>query len=146
MKLKVQAVGLTILLAPGIVGAQTAEELHDFMDAGGQGFAAAMMAGDVEAATAGYTDDAYVLAPDAATVRGREDILAYWQGKIDSGLKDMALTTGEVASSGDLAYVVGTIEMTGADDITEHHRYVLVYKRVSGEWRLHLDIFTPSEP
>ncbi len=114
------------------------------MDAGNQAFAAAIMSGDAESAAAGYTDDAYVLAPDAETLRGREDIRAFWQGKIDSGVHTVVLSTGEVASSGDLAYVVGTIEMTGADNSTEQSRYVLVFKRVSGTWQLHLDIWTPS--
>ncbi len=146
MKLNVQAVALSTIFALCVAGAHAQDELYETMDAGNQGFVAAIMAGDAEAAAAGYTDDAYLLAPDTATVHGREDILAYWQGAIDSGIKNVAINTGEVASSGDLAYVTGTLEITGADDTTEHHRYVLVYKRVSGEWRLHLDILTPSEP
>ncbi len=145
MNLKVQAGALSAIFALCVTGAGAQDELYEAMDAGNQGFVAAIMAGDAEAAAAAYTDDAYVLAPDTATVRGREDILAYWQGEIDSGVENMVINTGEVASSGDLAYVVGTLEMTVADGSTEHHRYVLVFKLVSGAWRLHLDIFTPSE-
>jgi len=144
MNLKVQAIVCTGFFAFYVSGAFADDELYNAMDAGNQGFAAAIMAGDADTAAAGYTDDAYVFAPNAATVRGREDIRAFWQDLIDSGVSDVSLSTGEVASSGDLAYVVGTIEMTGADGSTEQSRYVLVFKRVSGEWRLHLDIFTPS--
>jgi uncharacterized protein (TIGR02246 family) len=145
MNLKVRAVACTAFFALYMGAAHANDELFDAMDAGNQAVVAAIMAGDAESVAAGYTDDAYVLAPDAATVRGREDIRAFWQGLIDSGVQNVVINTGEVASSGDLAYVVGTIEVTGEDNSTEQSRYVLVFKRVSGEWRLHLDIWTPSK-
>ena len=145
MNLNVRVVACIAFFALYMGAALANDELFDAMDAGNQAFAAAIIAGDVESAVAGYTDDAYVLATSAATVRGREDIRAFWQGLIDSGVQNVVINTGEVASSGDLAYVVGTIEVTGEDNSTEQSRYVLVYKRVSGEWRLHLDIWTPSK-
>jgi uncharacterized protein (TIGR02246 family) len=145
MNLNVQAVACTAFLALYVGGAHADDDLFNTMDAGNQAFATSIMTGDAESAAAAYTDDAYVLAPSAETVRGHEDIRAFWQGVIDSGVQNVVLSTGEVASSGDLAYVVGTIEMTGADNSTEQSRYVLVFKRVSGEWRLHLDIWTPSK-
>jgi uncharacterized protein (TIGR02246 family) len=139
-----QAVTFVAFFALYVGGAQADNELYKELDAGNQAFAATVMAGDAESVAAGYTDDAYVLAPDAATARGREDIRAFWQGLIESGVKNVQIKTGEVASSGDLAYATGTLAVTGADDATAHSRYVLVFKRVSGAWQLHLDIWTPS--
>lgn len=144
MNLKTQAVTFAALFALYVGAAHADEDIHSEIDAGNQAFAAAVIAGDAETVAAGYTDDAYVLAPGTATVRGREDIRAFWQGMIESGVKNVQIDTGEVASSGDLAYATGTLAVTGADDTTGHARYVLVFKRVSGEWRLHLDIWTPS--
>ena len=144
MKLKMQVATIAALFALYADGALSDDDLYSLLDAGNQAFATAILAGDAGSAAAGYTDDAYVLAPDAETVRGREDIRAFWQGLIESGIQNVRISTGEVASSGDLAYAVGTIEVTGADESTEHSRYVLVFRRVSGEWRLHLDIWTPS--
>jgi len=144
MNLKTQTVTFAALFALYAGGVHADEDVHSELDAGNQAFAAAIIAGDAGSAAAGYTDDAYVLAPGAATVRGREDIRAFWQGMIESGVKNVQIDTGEVASSGDLAYATGTLAVTGADDTTGHARYVLVFKRVSGEWRLHLDIWTPS--
>jgi uncharacterized protein (TIGR02246 family) len=144
MNTKKLSATFAVLFALFLGGAHADDELHSLIDAGNQATAAAIMAGDADSVAAGYTDDAYVLAPDAATVRGRDDIRAFWQGAIDSGVQDVRIGTGEVASSGDLAYAVGTLEITGADGSTEYDRYVLVFKRVSGEWRLHLDIWTPS--
>jgi ketosteroid isomerase-like protein len=70
--------------------------------------------------------------------------LAFWKGVIDAGVKNVSISTGEVASSGDLAYAVGTLEVTDLSDAKHHSRYVLVFKKVAGEWKLHLDIWTPS--
>lgn len=145
MNLKLQAATFAALFAVYAGAALTDDDLFSVIDAGNQSFAAAILAGDAGSASAGYTDDAYVLAPDTATVRGREDIRAFWQGLIDSGVQNVRINTGEVASSGDLAYATGSIEVSGADETTEHSRYVLVFRRVSGEWRLHLDIWTPSK-
>ena len=145
MILKMRAVACTVFFVLYMGGVHADDDLYNLIDAGNQATAAAIMAGDAGSVAAGYTDDAYVLAPDAATVRGREDIRAFWQGMIESGVKNVHIGTGEVASSGDLAYAVGTLEVTGADDATGYARYVLVFKRVSGQWRLHLDIWTPSK-
>jgi uncharacterized protein (TIGR02246 family) len=144
MNLNTQALTFVALFAVYVGGVHADEDIYNEIDAGNQAFAAAIIAGDAGSAAAGYTDDAYVLAPGAATVRGREEIRAFWQGMIESGVKNVQIGTAEVASSGDIAYAVGTLAVTGADDTTGHARYVLVFKRVSGEWRLHLDIWTPS--
>jgi uncharacterized protein (TIGR02246 family) len=145
MNLNLQAIACTAFIMLYMGEAQANDELYDIIDAGNQATAAAIMAGDAGLVAAGYTDDGYVLAPDTATIQGRADIRAFWQGMIESGVKNVQIGTGEVASSGDLAYAVGTLEVTSADNTTGYARYVLVFKRVSGEWRLHLDIWTPSQ-
>jgi uncharacterized protein (TIGR02246 family) len=144
MSSKIQAAIFAALFVLYVGDAQSDEDIFSVIDEGNKAFAATIMAGDARSAADGYTEDAYVLAPSAATARGREDIQAFWQGVIESGVKNVQINTGEVASSGDLAYATGTLDVTGADDTTEHSRYVLVFKRVSGTWQLHLDIWTPT--
>jgi uncharacterized protein (TIGR02246 family) len=144
MNLIPQVTTLSVLLVLYAGEVRSDDELFNTIDAGNQSVVTAILAGDADAVAGGYTDDAYILAPDAATVRGREDIRAFWQGVIDSGVTNVRIGTGEVASSGDLAYALGTLEVTGADGATAHSRYVLVFRRESGEWRLHIDAWTPS--
>jgi ketosteroid isomerase-like protein len=120
------------------------DALRDEIDRGNQAFVAAIMNGDVEQAVAGYTETACVIAPLAENACGREQILAFWTGVLDSGIGDVRITTGEVGSSGDLAYATGTLEVTDADGVTHASRYVLVFRKVAGEWKLHLDSWTPS--
>lgn len=120
------------------------EDLFKIIDEGNKATAAAIMRGDADTIANTYTEDAYVLAPSAETAHGREAILAFWKGVIVTGAKNVNIGTGEVASSGNLAYAVGTLEVTGADGSEQHSRYVLVFKKEAGTWKLHLDIWTPS--
>jgi len=120
------------------------EDLHALFDQGNQAFAGAIMNGDVEQAVAAYTDTACVIAPLAPNACGKEAITAFWTGVVESGITDVKLGTGEVGSSGDLAYVTGTLEVTDAEGVTHASRYVLVFRKVDGEWKLHLDTWTPS--
>ncbi len=120
-------------------------ELFEIIDGGNKATAAAIVHGDADAVASTYTDDAYLFAPSTETAHGREAIRAFWKGVIESGVKDVSIGTGEVASSGDLAYAVGTLEVTGTDGSEQHSRYVLVFKKEAGTWKLHLDIWTPSK-
>ena len=93
-----------------------------------------------------YTDDAALLPPEAARVDGREGIQGYWQALIDSGVRDVALTTREVDDFGDVANEVGRITATapGKDGgrVPLAGKYVAVWKRRDdGTWQVHRDIW-----
>ena len=100
MNLEAQTVTFAALFGLYVGATHADEDLYSEIDASNQAFAAAIIAGDAGSAAAGYTDDATVLAPGAATVRGREDIRAFWQGMIESGVKNGQIATGKVASPG----------------------------------------------
>jgi uncharacterized protein (TIGR02246 family) len=59
--------------------------------------------GDAAGVAAHYTDDAALLPPNAARIDGREGIQGAWQALIDSDVRDVALTTQEVAVFGDVS-------------------------------------------
>jgi ketosteroid isomerase-like protein len=115
------------------------------VDDGNQAFAAALMNGDVDLAVSSYTDTACVIAPSAENACGKEEIRAFWTGVVNSGVKSIKIDTGEVASSGELAYAVGTLVVTDSNDVEHASRYTLVFKKVAGEWKLHIDTWTPSQ-
>ena len=57
-------------------------------------FAAALNAKDAKAAAALYTEDAVLIPPGEAPVRGREAIEEYWRGAIESGgVRDASVET-----------------------------------------------------
>jgi len=91
-----------------------------------------------------YTADAIVMPPDAPFVKGRDNIQQLWGSAIQQmGLKDVKLNTLDLEVVGDTAYEVGeavlTLQSGGAT-----FKYVVVWKKVDGQWRLHRDIWNTT--
>ncbi len=118
-----------------------ADEVRQAVDAGNRAFIAAFLRGDARAVADLYTEDAQVIAPGAPVARGRSAIAAAWQKAMDSGIKDVRLDTADVESAGDLAYETGTVRLVGKDGAVSAERYVVVWKRAGGQWKLHRDIW-----
>src|SRR5262245_7254525 len=121
--------------------ALAADPVRDAVDKGNHAFIAAFLRGDGKAVAALYTEDAMVIAPGAEVASGRAAIAAFWQKVIDSGVKNVTLSTMKVESAADLAYEDGTVKLVTADGKTSSDRYVVVWKRSNGEWKLHRDIW-----
>jgi uncharacterized protein (TIGR02246 family) len=142
-------VGITGLMLLGYVGAavgQTADA-RAAIEAGNKQFAAAVAKGDAAQLAAMYTGGAMVFPPNGDIVRGREAIQKLWQGALDSGVKEVALTTVEVEAHGDTAHEVGTYDMKGAGgQALDRGKYIVIWKRDQGQWRLHRDIWNTSMP
>jgi ketosteroid isomerase-like protein len=103
--------------------------------------------GNAAAVAAMYTQDAQVFPANSDIVSGRAAIEKFWQGTIDAGVKGAKLTTLEVAPSGHIAYEVGRYEMHGQDGkVLDAGKYVVVWKRDRGQWKLHRDIWNTSAP
>ncbi len=114
---------------------------------GAVAWAAAWNSGDGAALTAQYSDDAIVLAPGAEALMGAEAIQAGLQAAIDgAGGSQMAITPGEIIPVGDdHAIEVGTFVETGADGShADHGKYVAVWAKVDGSWKIVRDIWNSS--
>ena len=118
-----------------------ADEVRDAVEAGNRAFIAAFLRGDAVAVAQLYTENAEVIAPGQPVARGRSAIAAAWKQAIDSGVKDVSLQTAEVESVGDLAYETGIVRQVAANGTASQARYVVVWKRAGGRWKLHRDIW-----
>jgi uncharacterized protein (TIGR02246 family) len=118
-----------------------AEDIRAAIEKANEEFIAAVLRGDAKAAAALYTDDAKVLPPGTRIASGREAITAYWKSTIDVGVKDLKLETVDAEAAGDLAYETGNLTVTSTDGNVTTSRYVVVWKRAGGRWRLHRDIW-----
>lgn len=108
-------------------------------------FEEAARKGDLDRLASLYTRDAIALPPDGAIVKGRDNIKAMW-GTIAQqlGLKDVKLDTLDLEIAGDTAYEVGEATLThgaGGTPQTSVVKFVVVWKKAEGQWRLHRDIW-----
>ena len=113
-------------------------------------FIAALNGGDAAGIAALYTEDAMLLPPNSEMLEGREAAQAFWQGGIDMGIKEGTLETEIVEAQGNAAYEVGKytliIEPPGGPTITDKGKYLVVWKRQEGSWKLHADMWNTSLP
>jgi ketosteroid isomerase-like protein len=66
---------------------------------------------------------------------------------MDAGVKEVKLTVVEVEPHGDTAHEVGTYVLTGEGGKTiDSGKYVVVWKRQGGQWKLHRDIWNTNMP
>lgn len=121
------------------------------IEAGNAKWVEAFNRGDAAGVAALYTDDATLLPPNSEMVQGKQGIQDFWNGGIQMGLKDAALTTVDVGGSGDTAYEIGKytlkIQPAGQEGMTDSGKYLVVWKRqADGTWKLHVDIWNSSMP
>lgn len=110
-------------------------------------FIAGAQKGDAALIASAYTDDAIAYPANSEPVKGRAALQALWKSVLDSGINAIELNTMEVESSGDLAYETGNYVMKSkAGTVADRGQYVVIWKRIKGEWRLHRDIWTTSMP
>jgi ketosteroid isomerase-like protein len=80
---------------------------------------------------------------------GREEIRAYWQAGIDSGVGDVSLVADEINRHDGLAYETGEYVLRigpgAAGRVAERGHYVQVHRRQEdGSWLRTVEIFTPG--
>ncbi len=120
------------------------DEVRESIEATNRAFAAAFLRGDADAVAGLYTIDAQLIPPGAEVVSGRAAIAAFWKGAIEAGLTDIVLEAQEVESAGDLAYEIGSVKLVAPDGSVSRDRYLVVWKRENGKWRLHRDIWNSA--
>ena len=103
---------------------------------------------DLDKTVSFYADDAVVLPPNQAAVTTKDGIRNLWKGFLDS-LTDISWKTNrvETAKSGDMAYLIGTYEMTMKDGTKDKGKYCEVWKKqADGKWKVSADMFSSDLP
>lgn len=117
------------------------------IDAVNQRLAEAVQNGDAAAAAALYTEDGKFLAPNADFLSGRDAIQGFFQAVIDGGIKGLNLSALELEIQGDTAYQVGTYELVADGGVVaDSGKFIVIWKRVDGNWRIHRDMINTSRP
>jgi len=111
-----------------------------------QKWMAAGNAKDAAAIAALYAEDAMVMPPNAAAVKGRAAIQAFWKGMVDQLGSKVTLTKVSGWQGGDTGYEAGTFAaMMGG--VNDSGKYLIIFKKgADGKWLITNDIFNSDLP
>ena len=141
-------VTLLIIFTASIVEAQ--QSARTAIEANTKQFTEAFNKGDAAAVANMYTMEARVLPPNGEIVEGRPNIQKFWQGAMSAGVKMVSLEAVHVETQGNVAVEIGrytsTMPGAGGTTTTDKGKYVVVWKREGGSWKLATDIFNTSIP
>ena len=118
----------------------TIEKLND-------AWTAAFNKGDATAVASLYTEDAYVLPPGSAMVKGRAAIEAFWRQAAQQ-MTDAKLTTLDVLPLGrSAAREIGTVTLKTKSQPPQEvvGKYVVVWRKVGRDWKLATDIWNTDK-
>lgn len=96
-----------------------------------------------------YGEDGIVMAPNAPPMQGPDPVSQVWGGLFELPGFKLTITPVEVtvARSGDLAMDRGVYALTTAGpagEVVENGKYVVVWKKVDGDWKVAADIFNAN--
>jgi len=106
---------------------------------------------DAAAIAALYSEDGAVMPPNAPIAKGRAAIQQTWASMMATPAFDLAINPEQilVSSSGDMALDRGTYRLTvapGGTTQTDTGKYVVVWRKIGGEWKAAADIFNSDLP
>jgi len=137
----VMIIGLLSLGSPALAqNRATIEKLND-------AWTAAFNKGDAAAVAALYTEDAYVLPPGSAMVKGRAAIEAFWRQAAQQ-MTDAKLTTVDVLPLGrSAAREIGTVTLKTKSQPPQEvvGKYVVVWRKIGRDWKLATDIWNTDK-
>ena len=123
------------------------EKVREAIVAANMKFMTACSQGDAAGLAALYTDDGQVMAPNSDFITGKEAIQGFFQAFMDMGIKSMKLESIEVEGMGETAWEVGNYTLFGeGEQMIDTGKYIVIWKQVNGEWKLHRDIFNSNLP
>ena len=98
-----------------------------------------------------YAEDGAVMPPNAPIGKGRAAIQQTWASMMQTPGFDLAIVPEQiiVSSSGDMALDRGTYRLAiapGGTPQTDTGKYVVVWRKVDGEWKAAADIFNSDLP
>jgi uncharacterized protein (TIGR02246 family) len=109
-------------------------------------------ANDLDGTVSYYTDDASILPPNAPIATGKQAIRAVWAAMLTPDTTvSWQVNKADVARSADLAYVMGTYQITAKNpkgkSQEDHGKLVEVWKKqADGKWKTVADIFNSDVP
>lgn len=105
----------------------------------------ALNARDIETLVGLYTSDARVMAPNAGMTSGAAGVRDAFGFMIEAGWTG-ELRSLETRMAGDIAYNVGTYRLKAGNDQVDQGKFIEIWRKVNGEWRIASDIWNSDLP
>jgi uncharacterized protein (TIGR02246 family) len=106
---------------------------------------ATFMRGDARAVSTFYTEDAMLLPTGSEPIQGTVGIADFWDAVLHMGIKEVKIETREVDAQGATAIELGEYSLRAdGGQLIDRGKYVVIWKLVQGEWKLHRDIWNTS--
>ena len=131
---------VTALLVATVGGSSGQQRTDPALNKLADAFAEAFNAKDAPRVAAFYAEDAIVMPPDQPMVRGRQNIEAYYARGFRQDISNFRLAPMESAIAGAHAFEAGASSLTERRGTTSG-KYVVIYTRVDGQWKIAYDIF-----
>jgi ketosteroid isomerase-like protein len=148
---KTFGVGVGVLIAVvALVAARAGgeDDIKAQIEAANRGFMEVFGKNDAAGVAACYTADAQLFPAGQDVVKLNAAIEAYWKAAMPAeGALNVTLTTLEAEQHGDTAIEVGRATIADAKGKTlDIAKYIVIWKRAGGKWKLHRDIFNTNLP
>ena len=133
---------------PSVIGRPTLEKVwaKSFIDSINNRFSKQIATGDSVALATHYWPDAELLLDNSEVIKGG-DILNTWGSLIRMGVKEMIFSTSDLTGSADFIIETGKYNMKDAKkNLMDRGKYVVIWERRNGEWKLYRDIGCTSMP
>lgn len=107
---------------------------------------AARNARDADALADVYTEDAKVLPPGAPVVEGRAAIRTFFRNLFESLPEPADFDEREIVVLGNYTYRQGIYSLPLPDGSIEYGKFIQLWKKDDGVWKLHRSMWSPNGP
>ncbi|WP_341225734.1 nuclear transport factor 2 family protein [uncultured Arcticibacterium sp.] len=111
-----------------------------------ENFMALVAAGDSVGLANAYTSDAKFMSAGAPSVVGRANIQSAMAGIVNSGITKVDLRLENVYGTKDLIAEEGELSLFVGDKEVAIEKYLVLWKKEDGKWKLFRDIFNSNLP
>ncbi len=112
-----------------------------------QRFMKAFKAGDSIEVSKCFTTDGRAMAPNQATVKGRENISHFISNMMKTGVTDFDLNTIKIWGDSSILAEEGSYQLSDSNGKQiDKGNYIALWKQEAGNWKMYRDIWTSTQP
>jgi len=108
-------------------------------------FSKAYMNGNIDVLVNMYTEDGKIFPNNRQIMSGKTELKSYWALPEDVKILHHKVTPSEIHIENDIAYDYGYYEgktlTKEKKEVSWHGKYVIIWKKLNGEWKIYLDIW-----